>query len=241
MKTFYIICIAFAIISCESIANKNLNEAEFPIEGTWYVNDNGEAYTDNTLNFAEYTFGEPDQSGGKLLGKLRLMSFDGEEREAEYEIIEKNVLNIYILNENDYTFTYTYYPEEEKVEMNYAGQERTLVREKPLTEEEIQTQRWMDHIADVDWKSSGAILRFDKPTKEGNLIKGKLILKAHGDKAHLQYERTFDGQMTVKQLELSEHGANYGFGNQVTMLLDKEAKNLTITSTNGSSIYVRSE
>lgn len=226
MKTFYIICIAFAIISCDNITNKNenLNEADFPIAGTWYVNDNGEAYTDNTLNFSEYTFGEPDQSGGKKLGKLRLVSFKGEEREGEYEIIDKNVLVIYLLNENDFTFTYTYFPDDKKLEMNYAGQERTLVREKPLTEAEIQDQLWMDKIADVDWVNNTLKMRFDKPTREGSVIKGNVDIYHFGEIFHCKYERSSGGQTTLQQTKETMSGAKLsgGLPFEFKMLLDKE-------------------
>lgn len=210
MKTFYIICLFFAVLSCENFSNKkeSLIDAEFPLVGTWYVNDSGEDYNDNALNFSEYTFGEPDRSGGKLLGKLRLVPFNGEEeREGEYEIVEENKLVIYLLNELDYTFTYTYFPEEEKVEMNYAGQDRTLVREKPVAETAStpegekfkQTLLILEKIGGVVWRNELWTTKFTKPTKEGDIYTGELHNRSDYDYGYIyKYELSADGELNLR-------------------------------------------
>ena len=207
MKTFYILCLAFAVIKCDSFQkeDENVTEIDFPLTGTWYVNDNGEAYSDNVLNFSEYTFGEPDASGGKLLGKVKLIPFEGEEREGEFEILDENTLVIYLLNENDYTFTYAYFPDNEKVEMNYAGQDRTLVRVKPIIETtEIsdinKIKDPISDIAEIEWeseKTEGRFLKFSKPIMEDGAIKG--TMEINNSKFHFTgtYEKSSENKYEI--------------------------------------------
>lgn len=105
---------------------------EFPIEGTWYVNDSGEAFSDNALNFAEYKFSEPTQEGNRYIGRVFAIHFQDSTytHTGDYEITGDNKIKISFPSEMDYDFTYNYYPDEQKLEMSFAGQERTLVREK---------------------------------------------------------------------------------------------------------------
>ncbi len=220
MKTFYIIFIAFAIISCESIANKseNLNEAEFPIAGTWYVNDNGEAYSDNALNFAEYTFGEPTKAGDRYIGRVNAIHFQDSNytHTGDYEVVGENKLKISFPNEMDYEFTYTYYPDEQKLEIDFAGQQRTLTRKQAIleTEEEKQAQLWMEKI-EGKWQyiviAKNEVCTFSKPTMEGNSIKGKFEQKNERGTTTFEYEKFSNGLCRMKNLDdpyVLEHDRN---------------------------------
>lgn len=136
-----ILWLFFAVISCESITKKleevtesgYQNNSKFPIEGTWYVNDNGETSIDNALNFSEFTFGSPTKVADKLIGKFSAVHFQdiNSVYTGDYEIVGANILVLSLPNEMDYEFTYTYYPDEQKLEITYAGQNKILTREKP--------------------------------------------------------------------------------------------------------------
>ncbi len=188
-------------------------DIDFQIAGTWYVNDSGEAYSDNAFNFSEYNFESPTRVDGKFTGKLNVVTHNLSNPllTGDYEVVGENKLKISFPNEMDYEFTYTYYPDEQKLEMDFAGQNRTLIREKPVVqestpqteeeikaeEEKVQTQLWMDNIADVIWENSNWTVRFDKPVQEGDIITGEMIENKY---IIYKYERISDGEVKCKSI-----------------------------------------
>jgi len=199
-------------------------EIKFPIAGTWYVNDSGEEYQDNALNFSEYTFETPAKVDGKLTGKINTVAFkDGNPvRTGSYEIVGENKLIISFPQEMDYDFTYTYYPDEQKLDMDFAGQKRTLTRTNPVaqntapakealpeTEEEKQIRLWMENI-EGDWEDSlktNPLFRFGKPTKEGNVITGEFHGIYSNDLTYIyKYERSSGGRTNFKGVKAIRKG-----------------------------------
>ncbi|SMC62893.1 hypothetical protein [Moheibacter sediminis] len=170
-------------------------EKEFPIAGTWSVDNIDEGFNDTAFNFIEYTFESPAKVDGKLTGKLNVVSNnDGNPtRTGNYEITGENKLIISFPNEMDHEFTYTYYPDEQKLQMNFAGQNRTLTRKQRIAETEITQntevvaakdsveirKEQVLEIAKIEWKSeinSGDYIKLSQPTVENDVVKGTIEL-----------------------------------------------------------------
>jgi|GEM_PF-6875668 len=253
MKTLYIICFAFAVISCENISKKfeevtessgsntdGTTETDFPIAGTWYVNDSGEDYNENALNFSEYTFETPVNVDGKLTGKLNTVLFeDGSPtRSGNYEITGENKLKVSFPNEMDYELTYVYYPEEQKLEINFAGQNRTLIRKQSIAETEITEnseevavkdsvqirKEQVLEIAGVKWESkisSGRHIKLSQPTVENGVVKGTIDFQndmsnfytgTYEKLSENKYSTIFNkGYMVVNGQKRDERDYSYGY------------------------------
>lgn len=207
----------------------NFDGKDFQIEGTWYVSDIDAGFGDGAFNFIEYTFERPANAEGKWTGKVNVVSNDlgNPTRTGSYEIVDKNKLIISFPNEMDYEFAYTHYPDEQKLEMDFVGQKRMLVRAKPVVEqtpapqteaeikieeEKIQTQLWMDNIADVEWKEFDTtdgftrVVKFNKPVQEGDIIKGEFEWVTDEHKHVYEYERVSDGEVKFTPIKYFING-----------------------------------
>ncbi len=226
---------------------------EFPIEGTWYVNDNGEAFSDNALNFAEYKFSEPTKEGDRYIGRVYAIHFQDSNytHTGDYEITGDNKIKVSFPGEMDYDFTYNYYPDEQKLEMSFAGQERTLVREKPVVQEstpvaeaenpeQIETHEKLDKISNHEWiNQMNNLVIFGKPKKEGDIYTGEYIVYYDEFSDIFKYEILEDGLwkiIGIKKLYKDGTEKPYVHESNYNLQMDEEGKTLVLK--NHEATYV---
>lgn len=120
----------------------------------------------------------------------------------------------------------------ENVAETEAVTETEVIESIPQTEEEIkaeeekvQTQLWMDKIADTDWKDSEGrgTIRFTKPIQEGDIIRGEYKEVWFGATKNYKYTRLADGEILIDG------------GYKFIMKLNDEADTLSLNY--GSTLY----
>lgn len=147
-KIIFILCLALTFTSCEQISKKideisatdvstDQTEIEFPIPGTWYVEDSEKEVENTAFNFIEYTFETPTNVDGKLTGVVHTISNDpaNPSRTGSYEVLTENKLILSFPNESPQDFIYSYNPEYQKVDISFAGQNRILTNTKTIVQE----------------------------------------------------------------------------------------------------------
>lgn len=223
-------------------------------------------WIDNTASDHKLIFSKPTSKDGNITGELE-EHFPGLVIICRYESNSEGALNIHLLKtirdgveelgsktsslklqliDEDNTLVINS-PDGRKVSYKRSQNKNSQKETTTETASNNSTDKlWMDKIAAGDWKNvmNNQIVRFNKPTLQGDIIKGEMELNESGYAQVFRYERVADGTMKCNLIRFKmpgdeafteESGSGNGYDVTFKTELNDNGNTLILRHSNGNT------